>query len=214
MPALLAGLVLTPAGAFAQQSSPNVSPAPLPPATGDGRDGDRYGGERSDRRAEMRAFEADRTAMRSSILNALTPDHRRFLATLAGELATSPSPDLRSAVSRLDDQLSPQEKTSIVAAAQAMRDKMRARYEGSDRGSAEGGRNGEGSRPGGGAYAPPAPDAGRIVLGTMLGIGSMGGRGGPPRGSDRGGPPHGGIPMGGGQGGPPPDDDSGTQQDR
>ena len=193
VPALLTGLILSPTGAFAQPAPPSGPPAPQPPAMGD-----RQGGEMHDRsRPGMRDFEADRTAMRSSILNALSPDHKRFVATLAGEIATAPTPDLPSAVSRLDGQLSPQEKTAVIAAAQAMRDKMRARFEGA-------GRGGDDRRDGAG-FAPPAPDAGRIVLGTLLGGGRMEGPGGPPRG---------GRPMDGGPGGPPPDGGPGAPPKR
>lgn len=65
------------------------------------------------------------TQERSQMLGALTPAHRQLLATIAGQLATSTSPDYQGAAQRLDAALSSSEKQTILSASQSARDKMR-----------------------------------------------------------------------------------------
>lgn len=66
---------------------------------------------------------------RAQMLAALTPANRQLLATIAGELATSTTPDYRGAAARLDAALSPSEKQAIANASQSARDKMRAQMQ-------------------------------------------------------------------------------------
>ncbi len=69
------------------------------------------------------------TQERTQVLGALTPAHKQLLATIAGELATSTTPDYTGAAQRLDSALSPSEKQTILSASQTARDKMRAQME-------------------------------------------------------------------------------------
>jgi hypothetical protein len=57
--------------------------------------------------------------MRYQILSALTPAHRRELASLIGELAIEPNPDLQGAAARIDRALLSYERQRILAAHQA-----------------------------------------------------------------------------------------------
>lgn len=96
-------------------------------------------------------MEQIRTTERSAILNALTPAHKALLASVAGQLATSVTPDYDDAVTQLDNALSPGEKTAILNAAQSARTQMRSLMQNVR--AAE--------RPG----MRRTPDAGRILLG-------------------------------------------------
>ena len=97
-------------------------PAPGPPPT-----------PNSEMRQQMESthkqMEQIRMQERSQMLGSLTPAHRQLLATLAGQLATSTTPDYKGAAARLDAALSSNEKQTILSASQAARQKMRAQME-------------------------------------------------------------------------------------
>ena len=99
-----------PGVALAQAAPPN---APSPPD-----------------RAAMRAMHDKMAAIhrdgRAKMLAALSPEHRTMLATVVGDLATSPSPDVAAAAQRIDAALSPSESKAVLAAADDMRSQMRA----------------------------------------------------------------------------------------
>lgn len=61
---------------------------------------------------------------RAQVLGALTPANRQLLATIAGQLATSTTPDYTGAARRLDAALSSSEKQAIVSASQTARQQM------------------------------------------------------------------------------------------
>ncbi len=63
--------------------------------------------------------------MRYQILSALTPNHRRELGLLIGELAIAASPDLQDAATRIDRALSSSEQQRILAAHQAFQTQSR-----------------------------------------------------------------------------------------
>lgn len=73
--------------------------------------------------AGMRAFHQQ---FRDQLLSALTPAHKQLLASIAGKLATEDRPDFAAAAKQLDDALSPQEKSTILADAKAAHEKMLA----------------------------------------------------------------------------------------
>jgi len=62
---------------------------------------------------------------RATMLTALTPPHRRLLASIAARLATSINADYTGATKQLDLALSPAEKHAILVAANAEHEKMR-----------------------------------------------------------------------------------------
>jgi hypothetical protein len=63
--------------------------------------------------------------MRYQILSALTPNHRRELGLLIGELAIAPNPDLQDAATRIDRALSSSEQQRVLAAHQAFQTQSR-----------------------------------------------------------------------------------------
>lgn len=67
-----------------------------------------------------------RRTERAQMLEALTPAHRALLASIAGQLATSTQPNLRSAEHRLDAALSPKESQAILGAVKSAHEKMHA----------------------------------------------------------------------------------------
>jgi len=67
--------------------------------------------------------------MRYQILSALTPVHRRELASLIGELAIEPNPDLAAAATRIDRALLSYEQQRILAAHQAFETQRRQLHE-------------------------------------------------------------------------------------
>jgi hypothetical protein len=67
--------------------------------------------------------------MRYQILSALTPAHRRELASLIGELAIEPNPDLQAAATRIDRALLSYEQQRILAAHQAFEMQSRQLHE-------------------------------------------------------------------------------------
>jgi hypothetical protein len=67
--------------------------------------------------------------MRYQILAALTAVHRRELASLIGELAIEPNPDLRDAAARIDRALLSSERQRILAAHQTLETQSRQLHE-------------------------------------------------------------------------------------
>lgn len=67
--------------------------------------------------------------MRYQILSALTPMHRRELASLIGELAIEPNPDLQAAATRIDRALLSSERQRILAADEAFHTQSRQLHE-------------------------------------------------------------------------------------
>ncbi len=65
------------------------------------------------------------TSERAQILNSLMPAHKTMLATIVGQLAVSPNPDVAGAARRLDATLSPAEKQAILNASQNARTQER-----------------------------------------------------------------------------------------
>jgi hypothetical protein len=63
---------------------------------------------------------------RTQLLAALTPQHRALLASIAGELTTSATPDYDAAAKRLDAALSPSESQAVLRAAQNARTQARS----------------------------------------------------------------------------------------
>jgi hypothetical protein len=63
--------------------------------------------------------------MRYQILSALTPNHRRELGLLIGELAIEPNPDVQAAATRIDRALLSSEQQRILAAHQAFETQSR-----------------------------------------------------------------------------------------
>ncbi len=112
------------------------------------------------------------TQERSQVLGALTPAHKQLLATIAGQLATSTTPDYRGAAQQLDAALTSSEKQTILTASQSAREKMRAQMETMRKqmqqmGGAPGGRGGPPMmmQAGGGPEgAQRIPTAGSILL--------------------------------------------------
>ena len=104
--------------AFAQEPPPPGGPLPSPDPQ-----------MRQQMEATRKQMDQIHTQERSQVLGVLTPAHRQLLATIAGELATSITPDYDGAAQRLDAALSTSEKQTIVNASQSARDKMRAQME-------------------------------------------------------------------------------------
>ena len=105
----LAGLltlafVLMPAATFAQLQPP---PSPWP-------SGAPHPDFRAMRQMHDQMEQIHRTT-RTKMLAALTPQHRRLLANVAGQLAISPKPSRRAAEQQLDAALTAREKQSILA---------------------------------------------------------------------------------------------------
>ena len=74
----------------------------------------------------MQAMTQIHSDERVAMLNALTPEHRQLLATIAGQLAIATTPDYDAAAKQLDNALSPSEKQAITDAQKSARDKMKA----------------------------------------------------------------------------------------
>jgi len=154
-------------------------------------------------RATMHQFQDLRKSERAHVLGALSPEHRAYLASVAGQLAIAADPDPRAAAASLDAKLSSGEKQAILNANQSYRDQMKALHEqirakmqamrppsGTPSGMAMAGGppcGNPGAHPGWakgpGGRAMHAPDAGRILLdaagiGHSRGMFMMGGPGG------------------------------------
>jgi hypothetical protein len=137
--------------------------------------------------AQMRQqFEANRKQMeqihsqeRAAVLGALTPAHKQLLATIAGQLATSTTPDYRGAEQRLDAALSSSEKQAILNASQTARDKMHAEMQTMRQQMSQMAPPGAPGRPpmtemhGGPDEMQHAPTAGGILLRVALSGGGM-----------------------------------------
>jgi hypothetical protein len=109
--------------------------------------------------------------MRYQILSALTPNHRRELGMLIGELAIEPNPDLQAAATRIDRALLSSEQQRILAAHQAfetqsrqLREQMRTELQSELPAGHPGWRNGQRN---GSAPQQRQLDAGTIVLMTL-----------------------------------------------
>lgn len=121
------------------------------------------------------------TQERSQVLGALSPAHRQLLATIAGQLATSTTPDYRGAAQRLDAALSSSEKQTILSASQSAHEKMRAQMdtirqqmEQMGGGPPGGGRGMKMQMGGGPEGARRTPTAGDILLRVAMGGGGIG----------------------------------------
>lgn len=77
-------------------------------------------------RADFQQMRKLHEQYRAQLLGALTPEHRRLLAQIAGNLAISANPDYRAAAQQLDAALSPGEKNAIVTAERNMRSQMKS----------------------------------------------------------------------------------------
>ena len=67
--------------------------------------------------------------LRSQVLAALTPVHRRELATLIGQLAIAPNPDLQAAATQIDRALLSSERGRILSAHQSFETQSRQLHE-------------------------------------------------------------------------------------
>jgi hypothetical protein len=81
--------------------------------------------DRAHMRADMDQMRKLHDQFRAQTLGALSPEHRRLLASIAGSLAVAEHPDYRAAAQQLDAALSPSEKSAILAASKQMRDQMK-----------------------------------------------------------------------------------------
>jgi hypothetical protein len=70
--------------------------------------------------------EAAHVQARSRLIAALSPAHRTAVASIFGQLALAPNPDLHAAAQSLDALLTPAEKQSVVSIAAAERSNMHA----------------------------------------------------------------------------------------
>jgi|GEM_PF-1715313 len=127
--------------------------------------------------AIRQAFDQMRTRMegvrrteRSQMLEALTPEHRTLLATIAGQLATAVDPNYEAAAKRLSSALSATESQGVLRAAQNARRQREDIMQSMMPAPPEGGRvmRREFRR------GPAAQDAGRTLLRTMIGGGGPG----------------------------------------
>jgi len=75
--------------------------------------------------AQMRQIRANE---RTQALNALSPQHRAMLSTMAGQLATSSNPNIDAAAARLDAILTPAEKQGVMNAVQNARAQQRSLF--------------------------------------------------------------------------------------
>ncbi len=135
-------------------------------------------------------MESVRRTERAEMLGALKPANKALLATIAGQLATSVSPDYGAAAKRLDSALSATESQAVLHAAQNARtqersimESMRSQFPPPPN-APHFGMNGPGGPRSGGPHHR-TPDAGRMLLGLMGGgpmrMGPPGMHGGPSR---------------------------------
>ncbi len=80
-------------------------------------------------RASMQQQETLHKQFRAKVLGAITQAHRNLLASLAGQLAISASPDPQAAIKKLDAALSSGEKQAIINAAQSFMTQQRALHQ-------------------------------------------------------------------------------------
>jgi hypothetical protein len=146
---LALALLFTPAVALAQSAQDSQ---PMPPAGGGGPPGMQQRGQMMQLRMETR----------SQMLDALSPQHRTLLATVAGQLATSQMPNLQAAARQLDSALSPHEAEAILAAQSALRSQMRGDMQNAPDGS---------NRPPSSDQAAPHGDAGLALLRAVMAVG-------------------------------------------
>lgn len=111
---------------------------------------------------QMRSqMEAIHRTERQQILAALTPEHRTLLATIAGQLATSATPDYDGAATRFNAALSPAESQAVLRASENARAQERSLMQRAM--SQFSGPRAPGS------FRRPAPDAGHVVMRLMMG---------------------------------------------
>lgn len=77
-------------------------------------------------RQNMQQMQTLHKQFRAKVLGALTPAHRSLLASVAGQLAISTSPDPKAAIQKLDAALTSGEKQAILDAAQSFMSQQRA----------------------------------------------------------------------------------------
>lgn len=128
-------------------------------------------------RGMHRQIERIEMQTRSQIVSALSPAHQALLASIAGQLAIAPRPDMRSSIERLNAALSSSEKQAILNADASARTQIRSMFANAHPGDQSQG-------PGAGNQRPP--------------MGGPAGGNGPMSGAPmNGGPMNGGGPMGG-----------------
>lgn len=126
---------------------------------------------------------------RSQVLSSLTPAHRRAVAATIGELAVEENPDVQTAAKRLDQILSPAERSRIMQAHEAFRTQSRQLHDQMKSDMQRIFPNHPAMDHPQNKMRPPAPDAGTILLmalsphpmmGMMHGM-MMHGEGAPPQ---------------------------------
>jgi hypothetical protein len=169
--ALCAAIILVPLVSLADASTP--APPPGPPNSGGFQ--------------QVRAqVDKARGQARSSMLNALSAQHRSLLAQVVGQLAIAQTPDVNAAAKTLDGALTPGESKAILDASTALDQQIKAIMDAA--------RQENGGPPDGGGMHnrmyvgqdQGAPDAGLILLRSALppmGPPMMLRVGGPPPGS-------------------------------
>jgi hypothetical protein len=120
--ALFLGALLTiPGIALAQTASP--MPPCAPPA-----DATTQKPDMSKMRAMMKQTETLHKAERTSMLAALSPAHRAYLASVVGQLAIAANPDPKAAAAQIDAKLSTSERSAILAAQKSFEARMMAAH--------------------------------------------------------------------------------------
>jgi hypothetical protein len=170
--ALCAAIMLAPLAALADQTSP----AP-PPQGGAG-----SGGFQQIRQQ----VDAARAQARTTMLGALSAQHRSLLAQVVGNLAIAQTPDVSAAAKKLDGSLTAAESKAILDAQSALDAQIRQIMDAARQ--QNGGQSDGGMRPRGGmgGGSDQAPDAGMALLRAAvppMGPPMMMRMGGPPPGS-------------------------------
>jgi hypothetical protein len=162
--ALCAAVIFTPLTALADASPP--APPPGPP-----------GGPFQQIRQQV---DAARGQARTTMLNALSAQHRSLLAQVVGNLAVAQTPDVNAAAKTLDGALSPGESKAILDASNALDQQIKGIM---DAARAQNGGPSEGGNRMYVGQGQSTPDAGMILLRTAvppMGPSMMMRMGGPP----------------------------------
>jgi len=177
IPLAALALALTPGAAFAQSTAAAAPPVP-PPAGADDQGPPRpTAAQMSAMRASFEQVKALHAQARVAMLGSLSAQHRAALATIIGQLAISPAPDPAAAERQIDALLSRGEAQNVLNVASAERasersamEAARAQFEASlpadekakfaERDQRMAARRA--------AHTPPAPDAGRELLHTLV----------------------------------------------
>jgi hypothetical protein len=190
IPLAALALALTPGAVFAQTTAAAAPPAPAAAAADDQGPPRPTAAQMSAMRVSFEALKAIRAQARVAMLGSLSAQHRAALATIIGQLAISAAPDPAAAERQIDALLSRGEAQNILNVAAAERtsersamEAARAQFEASlsaDQKAkfAERDQRMTAERA---AHTPPAPDAGRELLHTLVQTGR-----------EHGGPEHGG----------------------